>query len=91
MKSEHGSSPRFQDYECQAKDFYQHGRVALKQLSTQNLQNGVGVIFYSPNDAEGKQRYEGQIKNYLPGNIITEKTRPVWAGFKTVKEGGTKI
>jgi hypothetical protein len=70
LKSEHGSSPRFQDYECQAKDFDQHGRVALKQLSTPNFQNGVGVVFFSQNEAEGKQRYEGQIKNSLPGNIF---------------------
>jgi hypothetical protein len=70
LKSEHGSSPRFQDYECQAKDFDQHGRVALKQLSTPNFQNGVGVVFFSQNEAEGKQRYEGQIKKSLPGNIF---------------------
>ncbi len=64
------SSPRFQDYEYQAQQFQshdQHGRATLKQVSTQNLQHGVGVLFYAENDPQGRQRYEGQIKNSLPG------------------------
>jgi hypothetical protein len=64
------SSLRFQDYEYQAQQFQsndQHGRATLKQLSTPNLQNGVGVLFYAENDPQGRQRYEGQIKNSLPG------------------------
>jgi hypothetical protein len=77
LASDQGLTPRLEDYEFQAKDFAnndQHGRVALKQVSTQNLQYGVGVVFYSPNDTEGKQRYEGQIKNSLPGNFILKTT-----------------
>jgi hypothetical protein len=77
LASEQVPSPRLEDYEFQVKDFTnndQHGRVALKQVSTQSLQNGVGVIFYSPNDTEGKQRYEGQIKETLPGNISFKTT-----------------
>jgi hypothetical protein len=80
LTSEHGPFPIFQDYECQVKGFVnndQHGRVALKQFSTQNLQNGVGVIFYSPNDTEGKHRYEGQIKETLPGNFDAENKRQI--------------
>jgi hypothetical protein len=64
------SSPRFQDYEYQAQQFQsndQHGRANLKQVSTQSLQHGVGVLFYAENDPQGRQRYEGQIKNSLPG------------------------
>ena len=65
-----GSFPRPQDYECQAQQFQsndQHGRATLKQVSTQSLQHGVGVLFYAENDPQGRQRYEGQIKNSLPG------------------------
>jgi hypothetical protein len=36
-------------------------------VSTQNLQHGVGVLFYTENDPQGRQRYEGQIINSLPG------------------------
>ncbi len=64
------SSPRFQDFECQAQQFQsndQHGRATLKQVSTQSLQHGVGVLFYAESDPQGRQRYEGQIKNSLPG------------------------
>jgi hypothetical protein len=64
------SSLRIQDYECQAQQFQsndQHGRATLKQVSAQNFQHGVGVLFYTENDPQGRQRYEGQIKNSLPG------------------------
>ena len=64
------SSPSFQDFEYQAQQFQsndQHGRATLKQVSTQSLQNGVGVLFYAESDPQGRQRYEGQIKNSLPG------------------------
>jgi len=64
------SSPRFQDFEYQDRQFQsndQHGRATLKQVSTENLQHGAGVLFYTENDPQGRQRYEGQIKNSLPG------------------------
>ncbi len=74
------SSPRFQDYECQAQQFQsndQHGRATLKQVSTQNLQHGVGVLFYTENDPQGRQRYEGQIKNSLPGKHNKVKKKKI--------------
>ena len=67
-----GSPLSFGDYEFQAKQFQDndlHGRASLKQVSFQNLEIGVGVLFYTQNDAQGRQRYEGQIKNGLPGKL----------------------
>ncbi len=93
LASEQVPSPRLEDYVFQAKDFAnndQHGRVALKQLSTQNLQNGVGVVFYSPNDAEGKQRYEGQIKNTFPGNFNTKTNQICLVMFQDCERGNNQ-
>jgi hypothetical protein len=70
LTPDNSSSPRFKDFECQAQQFQsndQHGRATLKQVSTQSLQHGAGVLFYTENDPHGRQRYEGQIKNSLPG------------------------
>jgi len=69
---ENGPLPTMQGFECQAQQFQsddRHGRAALQQVSGQNLQNGVGVLLYTKSDGEGRQRYEGQLKNALPGEF----------------------
>ncbi len=78
MAIDNEPSPRFQDYVCQAQPFLSndhHWRAALKQVSPQNLPYGAGVLFYTNTDGMGRQRYEGQIKNALPGIFLKVKQK----------------
>ncbi len=72
-------NPRVKDYKCQKLQKFQsndqHGRAELQQISYKNLSNGVGILFYSENDVHGRQRYEGQVKNSLPGKVHKRKPK----------------
>ncbi len=60
-----------QDFKCGSQQFEandKHGRRTLTEVSSQSLLTGAGVLFYSEHDVRGRLRYEGQIKNGIPGN-----------------------
>ncbi len=62
---------KLQDFKCGSQQFEandEHGRGTLTEVSSQSLLAEVGVLFYSEHDARGRLRYEGQIKNGIPGN-----------------------